>query len=195
MLLRQIIFEKLRYTRPTTGFNLHNTCVFNILCANRSFAIFCADLFRPHSANSSILIDLEIKSANFLDRDLTSFRMTGQRRSCCGRIVQTVSRLEIPHPATMTNPGLRCLSLQMVAKLRHGRGRPNWLFGEFSRNRNLRRPPETVAEWPALDRLPGGVYVLPESLPGSSTDFLHRRAGASLSFGTSADRASAAARH
>src|SRR5258708_5044521 len=146
--------------------------------------IFYADLFRPHGANSSILIDLEIKSANFFDRDPPNLGITprwrihrlgyraGQLGSCSRKVVQTVSCLEIPRPATVTNPGLRCLSLQMVAKLRHGQGRPNWLFGEFSRNRNLRRPPKTVAEWPALDRLPGGVYVLPESLPGSSTDFL-----------------------
>jgi hypothetical protein len=66
MLLRQILSENLLSTTPGTTFNIRNTPVFNILRANSFFAIFYADFFRRHAANSSMLKDLELRSGFFL---------------------------------------------------------------------------------------------------------------------------------
>src|SRR5229473_2227467 len=65
MLLRNQIFEQLLSTPPGTEFDIRNTPFFNILCANPSLAIFYADFFRLHGANSSLVKDLEAQSEYF----------------------------------------------------------------------------------------------------------------------------------
>jgi hypothetical protein len=69
MPFREIIFEKLFATPAGTEFDLRNTLFFNILCANPSLAIFYADFFRRHGANSSLIKDLEVRSGIFLNPD------------------------------------------------------------------------------------------------------------------------------
>jgi hypothetical protein len=69
MLLRQILLEKLLATPAGTKFDIRNTLFFNILCANPLLARFYADFFRRHGANSSIIKDLEARSANFFSPD------------------------------------------------------------------------------------------------------------------------------
>jgi hypothetical protein len=66
MLLRQIISGKLFGTPAGIQFDVRNTLFSNILRANSFLAIFCADFFRHHGANSSILKDLEVRSGLFL---------------------------------------------------------------------------------------------------------------------------------
>src|SRR5882762_3658886 len=80
MLLRQIISEKLLATPPGTAFGVSNAPFFNILCANRSPAIFCADFFRHCGANSSIVKDLEVQSGLFLSRSIHQKPSTFQPR-------------------------------------------------------------------------------------------------------------------
>jgi len=76
MLLRKIIFEKLLATPAGTEFDIRNTLVFNILCANPLLARFYADLFRRHGANPSLIKDLETRSANFFSPDQSTRNAT-----------------------------------------------------------------------------------------------------------------------
>jgi hypothetical protein len=69
MLLRQIILEQLFSTPAGTDFDVRNTLFFNILRANPSLAIFYADFFRRHGANSNLLKDLEVRSGIVFDSD------------------------------------------------------------------------------------------------------------------------------
>jgi hypothetical protein len=66
MLLRQSLSEKLFASPAGTKSHLCNSLFSNILRANPLLAIFYADLFRHHSANSSIFKDLQIQSTFFL---------------------------------------------------------------------------------------------------------------------------------
>jgi hypothetical protein len=69
MLLRQIISEKLLATPAGAKFDVRNTLVFKILCANPLLARFYADLFRRHGANPSLIKDLETRSPNLFSPD------------------------------------------------------------------------------------------------------------------------------
>jgi hypothetical protein len=76
MLLREIISEKPLATPAGTEFDVRNTLFFNILCANPLLARFYADFFRRHGANSSIIKDLETRSANFFSPDQSTGNST-----------------------------------------------------------------------------------------------------------------------
>src|ERR1039458_2094497 len=78
MLLREIISEKPLATPAGTEFDVRNTLFFNILCANPLLARFYADFFRRHGANSSIIKDLETRSANFFSPDQSTGNSTTQ---------------------------------------------------------------------------------------------------------------------
>jgi hypothetical protein len=76
MLLREIVFKQLLATPAGQKSDFRNTPFFNILRANPSLAIFYADYFRRHGANSSLIRDLETRSAKFFAPDQSTYDKT-----------------------------------------------------------------------------------------------------------------------
>jgi hypothetical protein len=99
MLLCQIIFEQLFSTPAGTDFDVRNTLFFNILRPNPSLAIFYADFFRRHAANSNLLKDLEVRSEIFFNPD----RSTEYHRTSAKRKGQTPVQSTATHARVLTS--------------------------------------------------------------------------------------------